>query len=214
MYKKGTSTGSLIAFGLVGGQKDKQGKRVSMSVQEITNLYEKEIPLLFLKSKTWTEWGYSWISPSSWKNSVQEWTDRLSLNPPTHTNGWFYSLFGKKSQIPLLGVPSTPYSRTSFEETLDNMFGNTETNDILFNDCLAGAVAREFNQDINNPDILEIFDSKTNPQLVKEVLLGSSNAPIYFNIPTAIGTKHGEPKNYIDGGLEGRKDKLLEILFR
>ena len=185
-----------------------------MSVQEITNLYEKEIPLLFLKSKTWTEWGYSWISSSSWKNSVQEWTDRLLLNPPTHTNGWFYSLFGKKSQIPLLGVPSTPYSRTSFEETLDEMFGNTETSDVFFNDCVAGAVARQFNEDINNPDILEIFDSKTNPQLVKEVLLGSSNAPIYFNIPTAIGTKHGEPKNYIDGGLGGMKDNLLEILFR
>ena len=73
-----------------------------MSVQEITNLYEKEIPLLFLKSKTWTEWGYSWISPSSWKNSMQEWTGRLSLNPPTHTNGWFYNMLGGKFQIPLL----------------------------------------------------------------------------------------------------------------
>ena len=185
-----------------------------MSVQEITNLYEKEIPLLFLKSKTWREWGYSWISLSSWKNSLQEWTDRILLNPLTDTNGWFYSLFGKKSQIPLLGVPSTPYSRTSFEETLDEMFENTETSDVSFNDCIAGAVAREFNEDINDSDILEIFDSKTNPQLVKEVLLGSSNAPIYFNIPTAIGTKHGKPKNYIDGGLGGRKDKLLEILFR
>jgi len=142
--------------------------------------------------------GYSWISPSSWKKSTLNNFKRLSGNPPTDTNGLSFSLFGRKTQIPGLGFPATPYTRTSFEAALNEMFGLTETSEIHFNGCLAGAVAREFNQDINNSDVLQLFDSKSDAQLVTEVLLGSSNAPIYFNIPSAIGLR-----KYIDGGVGG-----------
>ena len=48
-------------------------------------------------------------------------------------------------------------------------------------------------------DLLEIFDSKSEPaQLVSKVLLGSSDAPIYFEVPSKIGNR-----NYIDGGVAG-----------
>ena len=178
-----------------------------MSVQEITDLYEKEIPKLFQTRMSWGDWVYSWISPSSWKESIWNNFKRLSLSPPTETNGWSYSLFGRKTQNPVLGVPATPYTRTSFEAALNEMFENTLTSDINFNGCLAGAVAREFNQDINNPDVLELFDSKSGAQLVTEVLLGSSNAPFYFNIPSAIGPL----KKYIDGGVGGMLPKSKKL---
>ena len=124
----GTSTGSLIAFGLVGGKKNDNGMRIPMSVQEITDLYEKEIPKLFQTRMSWGDWVYSWISPSSWKESIWNNFKRLSLSPPTETNGWSYSLFGRKTQNPVLGVPATPYTRTSFR--IGTYYGWT-VNDVL-----------------------------------------------------------------------------------
>ena len=157
-----------------------------MSVQDVTDLYKEEIPKLFQTRMSWKIWGYSWISPSSWKKSTLNNFKRLSGNPPTDTNGLSFSLFGRKTQIPGLGFPATPYTRTSFEAALNEMFGLTETSEIHFNGCLAGAVAREFNEDVNNPDVLQLFDSKSGAQLVTEVLLGSSTAPLYFKIPVPL----------------------------
>ena len=194
----GTSTGSLISFGLVGGNQ-KDGKRVPMSVQEIIELYKEAIPFIFKRKKSWSEWGSSWVDLNSWKGSVSDWKDRLSGNPPKETNGWLYTVFGYKTKIGKY-PPSTPYVRKSFEQAMEKQFGNTTTDEIHYNGCIAGAVAREFNENIDNPDIMTLFDSskKSTPQLVKEVLLGSSNAPLYFHIPSPIGLK-----NYIDGGVGG-----------
>ena len=84
------------------------------------------------------------------------------------------------------------------KQNLENMFGNTTTDSIRHNGCLAGAVAREYHEDLSRRGVLEIFDTKTPKQKVAEVLLGSADAPVYFNFPTRIGTK-----NYIDGGISG-----------
>ena len=52
---------------------------------------------------------------------------------------------------------------------------------------------------MNKPDVLAIIDSKSKPaQIVSEVLLGATSAPIYFEIPYKIGTQ-----NYIDGAVTG-----------
>ena len=59
----GTSTGSLIAFGLVGGKEDQKGKRIPLSVKEVTELYQEVIPKIFKKAKTgkgWIDWALEW----------------------------------------------------------------------------------------------------------------------------------------------------------
>ena len=98
------------------------------------------------------------------------------------------------------GIPTTPYTQEILKKEVLKKFDTALTEDIGYNGCLAGAVARQFNEDsINRPDVLEIFDSKSDPaQLVSEVLLGSSDAPIYFEVPSQIGHR-----NYIDGGVAG-----------
>ena len=168
----GTSTGSLIAFGLVGGKEDQNGKRVPLKVKEVTELYQDVIPKIFKKAhsgKDWIDWAL------------------------------------KKKGSVLGGIPTTPYTQEFLKQEVLKKFGTALTNEIEHNGCLAGAVARQFNEDsVNQPDVLEIFDSKSEPaQLVSEVLLGSSDAPIYFEVPSQIGHRnyidHSGYSYYIDG---------------
>ena len=64
--------------------------------------------------------------------------------------------------------------------------------------------SREFNQDLNAPDDLVIFDTGISEHdingdtLVRDVLLASSDAPVYFLTPKKLGSK-----SYIDGGIGG-----------
>ena len=54
--------------------------------------------------------------------------------------------------------------------------------------------------------MLEIFDTMSEPQqIVTEVILGSGNAPLYFEVPSKIGNC-----NYIDGGILGN-NKFIEF---
>ena len=165
-YIVGTSTGSLIAYGLVGGKEHQNGKRVPFSVKEVTELYQDVIPKIFMKAKN--------------GNGFTDWA------------------LEKKGSVG--GIATTPYTQKFLKLAVDEKFGTALTEDIGYNGCLAGAVARQFNEDpINRPDVLEIFDSKSDPpQLVSEVLLGSSDAPIYFEVLSKIGFR-----NYIDGGVAG-----------
>ena len=57
----GTSTGALIALGLVGGN-EKDEKRVPLTTEEIVQLYKDMIPKIFKKAKA--NRGYSWLA--SW----------------------------------------------------------------------------------------------------------------------------------------------------
>ena len=110
---------------------------------------------------------------------------------------WFLKKKGFIGEVPL-----TPYTQELLRESVEEIVGTTTlTNEIKYNGCLAGAVVRQFNEDpMNKPDVLDIFDSKSKPaQVVSEVLLGATTAPIYFEIPYKIGTQ-----NYIDGGISGK----------
>ena len=81
---------------------------------------------------------------------------------------------------------------------LNEIFGDAYTDDMEYQGCLSGAVARRFNED-KTADHLEIFDSKTRPlQEVKEVLMASSAAPVFFEIPAKVAGN-----NYVDGGVLG-----------
>ena len=111
--------------------------------------------------------------------------------------GWID--WGLKKKGSIAGTPTWPYTQNFLKLAVDEKFGTALTEDIGHNGCLAAAVARQFNEDPTQPDLLEIFDSKSDPaQLISEVLLGSSDAPIYFETPSKIGHR-----NYIDGGVAG-----------
>ena len=73
-----------------------------MSVQEITDLYNREIPKLFKTRMSWGEWSYSWISPSSWKESLRNNWKRITLSPPTETikNSYIQTHLGHE-QLPM-----------------------------------------------------------------------------------------------------------------
>ena len=149
-----------------------------MSVNEVTECYEKIIPLIFKKSQN--------------GQGVIDWV---------LTEGEKLAKAYKLTKAPI-----TPYTQDVMKEEALKIFGpNSETSDIKSNNgCLAGAVARQFNQCgiyHGQPEHLEIFDSLSKPpQLTVEVLLGSSAAPIFFDIPRKIGLR-----DYIDGGVTGMK---------
>ena len=96
-------------------------------------------------------------------------------------------------------------SKDDYKE-LEKKFGDTRLDKITpnssnNNNCIAAAVASEFNQDAAHPDKLEIFDTVNRNHRfvkVKDVLLASSDAPVYFVTPHTIGHK-----KYVDGGLTG-----------
>ena len=91
------------------------------------------------------------------------------------------------------------------KEELEKVFGDLTLHKlspgVSNNNCIAAAVASEFNLDPRNPDKLEIFDTVNRDHRfvkVKDVLLASSDAPVYFVTPHTIGHK-----KYVDGGLTG-----------
>ena len=82
------------------------------------------------------------------------------------------------------------------KEELEKVFGNLTLHKIspsvVNNNCIAAAVASEFNLDPKNPDKLKIFDTVNRDHRfvkVKDVLLASSDAPVYFVTPHTIGIK-------------------------
>ena len=97
-------------------------------------------------------------------------------------------------------VQIVPYTQEVLEKKLKEMFPDMRIDDVYqHSNCLAGAVARKFNQNTSDPDHLQIFDGKSFPiQLIWEVLKGSADAPVYFEIPTKIGCH-----NHVDGGIGG-----------
>ena len=148
-----------------------------MSVQEVITFYEETIPKIFVKAES----NWSWSLDSSLNYLVSSFSD-----------------------IPLF----SPYTQKPLEDTLRMKFDDGEnramTNNIVHksedNTCYAGAVARQFNENITKQDKCMIFDSKSNPpQFVSEVLLATSDAPFYFEIPSKLGLR-----NFIDGGVGGK----------
>ena len=100
----------------------------------------------------------------------------------------------------VISHPLTPYTQENLKDLVEKQFEGTMTYDAKHNGCLAGGVARQFKQNGENPDTLEIFDSAYDPpQKVSEILLASSDAPLYFEVPCEIG-KRGP---FIDGGVGG-----------
>ncbi|XP_046840726.1 uncharacterized protein LOC124434846 isoform X2 [Xenia sp. Carnegie-2017] len=158
----GTSTGGLIAFGLVGGNKvgKKHHKRERMTLDECIQMYCKKCREIFRKSFF----------------------------------HWFYSHMPLLSKIPLV-----PYSQDNFKKALEDQFGDCILKDFAKNKGpIVGAVARRYEQKKEGIVLFDTADEKCCYRNVCQVLLATSNAPIYFEIPVKVG----EDK-YIDGGVGG-----------
>ncbi|XP_046840732.1 uncharacterized protein LOC124434856 isoform X1 [Xenia sp. Carnegie-2017] len=159
----GTSTGGLIAFGLVGG--NKVGKdhhtRKQMSINECIQMYLTKAREIFRK---------------------------------TCSQRFF-------SQIPgLSSIPLVAYSQDNVKKVLQNQFGDCSLSDLSGEDPLkpvAGAVARKIGK---NKDLV-LFDTASDyykSYKAYEVLLATSNAPVYFDTPVKIGDDE-----FVDGGVGG-----------
>ena len=154
----GTSTGGLIAFGLVGGNCDENGNRFPMTLEECILMYKKKTKKIFTKS--WKKWALSWIP---------------GLN----------------------NVPLTPYPTDHLKEVLQEYFTDSSLADFSKSKAIAGAVTRQ----IGKNEQLVLFDTGTDAyKLYKtyQVLLATSNAPVYFDTPIKIGDKQ-----FVDGGVGG-----------
>ena len=178
----GTSTGSLMAFALVAGV-NIEGERAPMSVERIIEMYKEVTPKIFHDRHRRKDGGF------------------------------------KDGQLRYWSGQPVRKAQDGVREELEKVFGDITLHKITprvsNNNCIAAAVASEFNLDPKNPDKLEIFDTVNRDHRfikVKDVLLASSDAPVYFVTPHTIGHK-----KYVDGGLTGNcplitaLPRLLEI---
>ncbi len=173
----GTSTGALIALGLVGGNVAEDGTtRIPMSVQEIIQMYRTETGRIFGKRDN--------DDCPTWASILIKIKELLGIQPDLNFS---------------------PYSQDGLVEVLDRKFGDQEMDDIALKNpdgsfkCIAAAVAREFKEREDALDELVIFDSRsaTSPPVV-DVLKASACAPVFFRGPSKIMNK-----NYVDGGVGG-----------
>ncbi|XP_046840093.1 uncharacterized protein LOC124434255 [Xenia sp. Carnegie-2017] len=159
----GTSTGGLVAFGLIGGKRvgKDHHERERMSVDECIQMYLTKTKLIFKKS---------WMQ-------------------------FFLSFFPILSSIPF-----ETYSQANVKKVLTDQFGDCNLEDfhkINGSKCVAGAVARK----LGSKQKLELFDTASEDyELYKtyQVLLATSNVPVYFNTPVHIGNE-----DFVDGGVGG-----------
>ncbi len=172
----GTSTGALIAFGLVHGNRG-----WPMTVREVIKMYEQETGHIFRRD-----------------------ADDMPKTIKDKFSAWIFEMFMRRNPV--------PYSQKGLEIVLKEKFGEEATLKNLksYHDgtCGAAAVARQFNEDPNQPDKLEIFET-VDPAIsynVIQVLKASACAPVYFKGPTKI-----EGRNYVDGGLGGNCPLSLSI---
>ena len=87
----------------------------------------------------------------------------------------------------------TPYSQKLARQGLNGIFGNSPLSNEISNSGCMNLGYESDDDHTSNPD------ENTPQKLVVEVLLGSSNSPVYFEIPSKIGNE-----NTINGGITGR----------
>ena len=159
----GTSTGALIAFGLVGGKENKSnGKRLPMTLKECIDMYLKKTEEIFFKS----------------------FMHRIITFLP-----------GQCCNIPLTTFPKDNVEKALLEQFGDSYLADFEKSESITS--IAGAVARQIGQ----KEELVLFDTSNEAYKyykTNQVLLASSNAPVYFDTPVRIGGYE-----FVDGGVGG-----------
>ena len=106
----GTSTGALIAFGLVAGSKKSDGTRGVMKVNEVIEMYKTATPEIF-KGKSVADWSKSWFTKKGWsswpfvESGIRKWKGY-----PTQP----YNQDGLKDQLLQFGAQSLLRSRNLY----------------------------------------------------------------------------------------------------
>ena len=190
----GTSTGGLIAFGLVGG-KNSGGKRQPLTVDEIIEMYKKHTSGIFskqVKDKHWNHWLLNKVAEGkSLYERIINTAVAADLMLPFH---WLLNRVASH----LLSFPTEPYSQEGLEKLLKKYFGRIILADIPKpNGCIAGAVARQMFKE--RPDKMVLFTSGENDcHQVTDILKASADAPIFFQTHVEIFGK-----KFVDGGVGG-----------
>ena len=97
-------------------------------------------------------------------------------------------------------IPLVAYSKDNVEKILHEQFGDCYLSDFSGEDLskpVAGVVARR----LGEKEGLVLFDTSSEDYWnykAKEVLLATSNAPVYFDTPVKIGDEY-----FVDGGIGG-----------
>ena len=225
----GTSTGSLIAFGLVCGNKKKnleqdQGKSSDlMTVEDIIEFYRTAVKNIFIYQgrkmncfQRIGDWLRDWrIYPFVIILVVV--CVALSIN---YTLKYFWSSFDDwlheivaieiALAVPLVLTAIVYHalksrSQNGLEQELNKTFGNQRLGDVLpsqrNNYCIAAAVAKELTPNKKEDDILEIFDT-TNPKQQDLDIKQVLKASCDAPKYFKIPVKVGL-KDYVDGGVTG-----------
>ena len=152
----GTSTGGLIAFGLVGGKTNEDGQRLPMTLNECIELYREKTRKIFRKS----------------------------------VGHWVLSHFPGLSRL-------VSYPQKNVKEVLVEQFHGSRLGEFKSSRSVAGAVARR----IGEKEELVLFDTRNDiysGYKAEQVLLATSNAPVFFKTPVRIGSNE-----FVDGGVGG-----------
>ncbi|XP_046840098.1 uncharacterized protein LOC124434260 [Xenia sp. Carnegie-2017] len=97
-----------------------------------------------------------------------------------------------------LKIPLIPYPQANIKKMLKDQFGDCYLNDFRKNNdssSVVGAVAKK----VDPHEDIVLFDTANEDQKnykAYEILLATSNAPVYFETPVTIGDS-----KYIDGGI-------------
>ena len=226
----GTSTGSLIAYGLVCGNKEKnlehdqEGSSDLMSVEEIIELYRTAAKNIFIYQGR----------EMNWIQKVEDWLKDWRIYPlmvisvaffvllsidymlkyfwPSFDN-WLHEIVGLEISLACLLLLTTigfnalgkNRSQRGLEQELHKTFGNHKLGDVFpskkNNHCIAAAIAKEMTPNKREADVLEIFDT-SNPNQQ------------HFDIKSVLKASCDAPKyfeipveigskKYVDGGVTG-----------
>jgi predicted acylesterase/phospholipase RssA len=184
-----------------------------MSLEEVKNMYEKEVAVIFPYSKPFPTGSWMWakmmeagsawpvmLNFGSFDNNKEEQVEMVEEHEEDEEKKADWWGFGRLRLPKTGGLPYYPYSQAGLETVLKKTFGADATLKSVPKDpnsSIAAAVARRHHK--GSMDQLEIFDTEggISYKLV-EVLKASACAPVYFETPTKIdGTA------YVDGGVGG-----------
>ena len=173
----GTSTGGLMAFGLLHG---KDGGR--MSVEEVVEMYEEHTQTIFPSwIRSLTSWWPEVLTPFTWPGSP------LGVPYPPYSQEGLEKVLLEK-----FGELKTKDVRRQDEKCIAAAVARRHNPPHV-------PRLEIFDTFSNNTDIKSMYKpySEENHRLV-EVLKASACAPVYFRAPTSIGGV-----DYIDGGVGG-----------
>ena len=226
----GTSTGSLIAYGLVCGNKEKNSEQYQgrssdlMSVEEIIELYRGAAKNIFIyqgREMNWIQKLGDWLKDCrvyplivilAAISVLLSFDYMLKALWPSFDD-WLHEIVGLEISLACLLILTTigfnalgkNRSQRGLEQELHKTFGNHRLGDVFpskkNNHCIAAAIAKEMTPNKREADVLEIFDT-TNPNQQDFDIKSVLKASCDAPKYFEIPVELGS-KKYVDGGVTG-----------